>query len=906
MFLHIGLICGRTDPSGDPSNSPATLRFNTYLVNYYNCSNVSPDNKFPCLPSKKYIKLAVIEKEWVSRTKADQFTKGTLHGHPDEILKKKKPIELEAVLKCPKGQPNMKCVFVEGAPGVGKSTFAWELCKRQKVIKAMKKYSVVVLLRLREKRVQEITSTSDLFYHDDSDLQKAVTKEVVACDGKNVLLILDGFDELPIQLRKDSFIVELIQGRRLPACTVLVTSRPSATADLLSVCKPQIHKHVEVLGFTQEYIKKYAESMLSDQPDAILAFLKYISVNPGIRGMMYIPLNSAIVLEIYKANRTTGRPIPCTMTQLYIELCRTLLTKYLIEKDDSRADELLEISDSIINNFPPSLLKQLSRLSAVAFEGALKQKITFKKLPDGCDDLGFMNVSTTLYLGRKSVVCYSFLHLTLQEFLAAFHVSQLPPAKQKKLFQELYGGEETHLANVWRFVAGLTAWKNIGWSLITGSAKAISPFFVQCVFEAYAEQDVEILCGMVQESLAYHHQTLEEPHLCFRPQTSYDCYVVGFCIAAGTYMWKLDLISSEGDEIVEMLGYGLAFTGSVHGSICKLNLAHSGLTQQAMIHFSKFPPKIIKEMSDLDLCNNDLDEGALICLAYHIVPRMYTLTRLDLSNNPGVGLHSVTRQRKFSFVSSLLPHVFTNKLHNCGMMKLFENLALSNIKELEMINIHICQEDLHSLSQIIRPSSYLRKLKIGDDNMSAECIAELVEIVISPSSLEELELWLSNWTVESANNFSLLRTNLNLTSLEFHKCLNGFDLVIPVVADALRKNKTMRTLSMSQNYVISVNLANKLSSMLTVNDTLKKIVCGPLRDHATEHDMLMYNERMIFSGGESSVLKESFHYMMNPTWHSDLVLPAPFHLTPIGASGECTEYNMSCESDLLIDRDLPS
>ena len=117
-------------------------------MNYYNCSNVSPDNKFPCLPSKKYISLAIIEKEWVSRAKADQFTKDTLHGHPDEIMKKKKPIKLEAVLEPPEGQQSMKCVFIEGAPGVGKSTFAWELCKRQKTITAMRKYSLVVLLRL--------------------------------------------------------------------------------------------------------------------------------------------------------------------------------------------------------------------------------------------------------------------------------------------------------------------------------------------------------------------------------------------------------------------------------------------------------------------------------------------------------------------------------------------------------------------------------------------------------------------------------------------------------------------------------------------------------------------------------------------------------------------------------------
>ena len=148
-----------------------------------------------------------------------------------------------------------------------------------------------------------------------------------------MLFILDGFDELPTDLCHDSFLLELVQGKHLPECTVLVTSRPSATADLHYSCKSKIHKHIEILGCTHERIQEYAESMLSDQPDVLQDFLKCISNNPAIHGMMYMPLNSAIVLEIYKANRTTGKPVPCTMTQLYTELCLVLLRKYLFENN---------------------------------------------------------------------------------------------------------------------------------------------------------------------------------------------------------------------------------------------------------------------------------------------------------------------------------------------------------------------------------------------------------------------------------------------------------------------------------------------------------------------------------------------------------------------------------------------
>ena len=363
-------------------------------------------------------------------------------------------------------------MFVEGAPGVGKSTFALEVCRRKDEIKSLKRFSVAILLRLREKEVQQIKNVGDLFYFSDPSLQQSVTNEVVSCGGENVLFVLDGFDEFPKELRRQSFLVELIQGKHLPACTVLVTSRPSATADLLFARGRRIDKRMEILGFTHDRIKQYAESMLSDQPDVYEDFLKYIAKNSAIHGMMYIPLNSAIVVEIYKANRATSKPVPCTLTQLYTELCLVLLKKYLSEKGDPLLAEKLPDN---FEDLPESLKEQLFNLGKLAFEGALKREITFDKLPDGCEGLGFMNVSTSLYLGRKSVLSHSFLHLTLQEFLGAFYVSQLPDIEQKMLIIEnfdllkiaptLASYVNNHLNVMLRFIAGLTELRSVGWEL---------------------------------------------------------------------------------------------------------------------------------------------------------------------------------------------------------------------------------------------------------------------------------------------------------------------------------------------------------------------------------------------------------------------------------------------------------
>ena len=131
-----------------------------------------------------------------------------------------------------------------------------------------------------------------------------------------------------------------------------------------------------------------------------ISLSSYISDNPAVYGMMYIPLNSAIVVGIYKDSKTTSKQVPHTLTQLYRKLCLMLLKKYLIEKDDPQADHLPDKFEELSD----PLKVQLVKLGELAFEGALKQEIIFYRLPDGCDHLGFMNVSTGLYLGDSKVL----------------------------------------------------------------------------------------------------------------------------------------------------------------------------------------------------------------------------------------------------------------------------------------------------------------------------------------------------------------------------------------------------------------------------------------------------------------------------------------------------------------------
>ena len=190
-----------------------------------------------------------------------------LLGNITEVLEKRKEISIEQILET-EGQGKLRLILIEGSPGIGKSTLAWELCRKWEEFACMRQYSLVILLRLREEEVQNISNVSYLFL---SHERETIEKEVSDSQGRGILFILDGFDELPKQLQQKGFLLDLIKGRVLPESTVLVTSRPSATGELLTSCRPQIQKHVEVLGFTQQSVH-YASSIFSSEPENLERF----------------------------------------------------------------------------------------------------------------------------------------------------------------------------------------------------------------------------------------------------------------------------------------------------------------------------------------------------------------------------------------------------------------------------------------------------------------------------------------------------------------------------------------------------------------------------------------------------------------------------------------------------------
>ena len=504
----------------------------SYLKHFYSGHNLMSD-EFPFINTTVYVELALIKTVIESN---DDITYKQYQGQVDQILAVKEKIEVKDILK-----EDTRLAVIEGAPGMGKSTLAWEICRNWDQLDSLKRFWLVLFLRLREEEVQLAKDIKDLLYHPDEDLSSSVGKEVKKREGQGVLFVFDGFDEFPTKFHKKSLVMKLISNPRyLPKATMIVTSRPSALADLQQFIYMENSRHIEIIGFAKKEILKYASQRLAGRDKR--NFTSYLSLNPAVEGMMYNPLHCAIVLEIYLDFMQSDRPIIHTQTQLYTELVFWLMSRHLAKENHPLArhlpDKLEELRDET------DIYQQLVKIGKLAFEGLQREQIIFKKLPKGCSSLGLMMKKTKVRLQRERTQ-FIFFHSTLQEFMSAFYVSQLSIEVQKNLFQNV----PVSIMSMWIYVAGLTKTASIGWGEFTGDSllpEEVNTSVIQCIYEA---QDLNGCHPQIYRGNIIEYSESDP--------SDYSLFALGYSIRICGGFWMVSVEGKVSDNGFKMLGLGI-------------------------------------------------------------------------------------------------------------------------------------------------------------------------------------------------------------------------------------------------------------------------------------------------------------------------------------------------------------
>ena len=715
-----GIICYVPD---QPFQTPAIAEYARFLKARYHTCPIATVVSWPPTPSKEYIQLAVIKQ---NRKINEKYIGHTLKGNIQEILEDREIITTDKILD--KQEPLF--VIIEGAPGMGKSTLAWELCRKWEEFPHMKKYSLVILLRLRETGVQKMTCLSEIFPRNHIDTI-TLLRDIYQCLGEGVLFVLDGFDELPLTLQQNGFFVDLMNKNIFPKCSIVVTTRSSASGTLLTyVNNSLVSSHLEILGFTQQNVKNYAQSVFSSDSEMLSDFETATSSlkNPAINSLMYVPINAAIIVQIFKENNK----LPLTLTELYTEICLSIYNNHCLKHNKSKVRKLKDI--------PTEHCKHFDDLAKLAFENFEKEQLIFDTVPSDLDHFGFLNEMSSLYGGEEK--SFNFLHLTIQEFLAAYHIAHLPDQGV-----ELFKSYSKRWDIVWRFVAGMAQFSFLGTyqaeSPFRNENEWLTPLFIECLFESQKVIDFQSI---------FNNNT-QYCRIFSIIESSFYHFEVGGCIAkcsSAQSFWNLNFIALGKNKFDFFIKGLLMGTGHNYGVIKSIRIAYGrGAADflSTLLDYQQKGVTLLNEVTHFGILNF-IGVGQFPLKLLFVIPLLSNLKKLSLCSH----FMGFSNNAKLYFdLFELLQHTAVQSLDVCGCG--VETLLFQT------------PEVFSSFKALIHPSTgKLRELCIGSNMPVANEreIDDLVKIVSSCSSLQMLSIKYPHYLSCLAN----FESNNQITTLE--------------------------------------------------------------------------------------------------------------------------------------------
>ena len=780
--------------------------------------------------TKEYIHPDIISKEEQENHLHSQ-KKGDPHKGQWRVEGRDNQVQLAELLDVRSGkQCTGHCVLVEGGPGMGKSTLAWQVCRNWGQRELFNQYSIVLLLPLRDKEVQQAKEMEDLIslHLKDKKALEEVKQEIG--DGRDLLVILDGLDELPGHfLSKKSIFTDLISGKVLSDATILITSRSSATQQLQTYWKQRISNHFVICGFTIRDIEMYTKSVLSE--DELTEFNECLSIHPHIQSIMYVPLHSAIVMAVYLQHKQ----LPKTLTQLYEVLVQTILSQYL--DDHTEYDGERETSYAMGLELPKPVHATFTELCKIAFETVCKQELIFtdKTMPKGLHNLGFTDCIPGLYMHRSC--SYNFLHLSIQEFLAAYHVSLFSPKYQEELL--LRSREEHHFQNMMRFVAGLTKFEGVRMEAVK--------YVVQL-----KEKGVCFLDGYSLE-LLYECQNVildnEDIYLESHRLLSHQYLALGYCIANSTCTWELELSDLFISDVkVEMLIQGLhdnktppAYTIKLTSDMVDINLLTrapeyftkhiESLTFSSilspwnsnLIHFYQWLPTLQLKMLTLLKLQPDTIETVSKILT--TTPSLKKLAlRLSKFTLQSMQAFASMLQQNRSLTEVDISECFINEVYDADCICCLVRVLHTNttLRVLDLGSNPIQKEGALAMAVMLKFNTALTNLNMSLNSVDDEGAQAIAEMLKHNSTLRVLDLSQNSIGEEGAIAMAeMLRCNTTLTVLDVHLNTIGERGAI-AVAKVLGHNTTLTVLDMSGNPVCEWGVIT-MAEMLRQNTTLTEL-----------------------------------------------------------------------------------
>ena len=636
---------------------------------------------------------------------------------------------------------------------------------------------------------------------------------------EQVLIIFDGLDEFKHhkdclydaemhcgdgateEMQFSELYAKLVKNKQLPGATVVTTLRP--TVDLLqSVASLRFDRHVEIMGLTPEKVQTYVSKFCAHNTQTMNKIWMHISSNPDLLSLCYIPVNSAIVCSLLEKwimleldEQDSGSTLPKTSTEVYEGALRLFIFKHHPEFKDQRLTP-----DFLRGNTPfsDSIKETLDQAGLLAKRGIEKGNLLFESTEvQGMENCGLFNnlpdIEVSPYQFKSH---YCFIHLSLQEFLAARVIANMSPSD---LINFIFSSvSDSKWCLVIQFVAGL----------LRGQENEVVDSFVhhlhECLRIRPSSTDVKQRALLMLKCLyEYNNETtLRSAALTLLQNSTFDtenldfsncqvtpveCAAISFFVKHCGELTVLDL----SDNLITCQGVSHLVAAC---NISELNLSGNMITDQGVLHLCTTLKNVNSKLTKLNLSGGGITDQGVFQLCNAIEDVNCSLSELRLSSN-----YSITDQGILPLCNSKLTGLDLSNtnvtdegvLHLCDALKnensKLTKLCLSGTKITDrgatglcdaMKNVHCKLTDLNlSCNRItdqglrllcdaqISENCKLANLNISGNSITDKGVQFVCEL-LNHENCKLVQLNLASNSITDRGLLCLCKVNCKLTDLD--------------------------------------------------------------------------------------------------------------------------------------------